>query len=191
MNNNTSATGGTLVAVPEPDAVVLRRFLQGVFAAITEIPGNLVRPRWQRNPVASPDFDEDWMAFGITRRAVDGSLHVQHKDDTGSTVRYDETLTVLCSFYGPKCEVKAEMLRDGLGINQNRELMLLAGMGINSFGDILHVPEVANDQWVDRCDLELLVSREVSKLYKILSFGSAIGAIITETMTLPFEVKQP
>lgn len=190
---NTSATGGPLIGTPMPDSVALRRFFQGLVVAVTGLPSEMVRPRWQRHPPPMPDFDTDWCAIGITKRTPSKQIYVKtiaKLDGTDeTTVSYDEALLIAASFYGPRAEDYCEMLRDGLPIPQNREPLLIAGMGLGDIGATFNVPELINGQWEQRCDVEFTIDREVSKLYQILSFASAIGAIITETMTLPFEVE--
>jgi hypothetical protein len=63
-----SASGGYLVPVsPLPlDDEELGRRLSNVVAGVTGIPGNLVRPRWQKNPPPIPDEGVDWVAVGVT-----------------------------------------------------------------------------------------------------------------------------
>lgn len=186
---NTSATGGTLTAAM-PDNVALRRFFQGLIAATTTLAPALVRPAWQRNPPPAPGFDVNWCAFRVSQREALGAIRVR-QNTNDATVTYDERVTISTMFYGPRCEDYAEMLRDGLPIAQNREPLMVAGMGLEEVGELLRQPELVNDQWLDRCDMDFTVTREVSKLYKILGFAGAVGEIITETMTLPFEVAQP
>jgi hypothetical protein len=187
---NTSATGGYLVPPQLPDNLALRRFFQALIAGVTLLPGPSVRPLWQKNAPPQPEIDVDWCAFGIEDRRVLGNIFVR-QNDNDATVKYDQRLTLRCMFYGPNCEGYAERLQEGLPIGQNREAMQMAGMGVASIGRIVHVPELFNDQWYDRCDVSFMIDREVSKLYQILSFGSAIGVIITENMRVPFAVAQP
>lgn len=185
----TSATGGTLTTAL-PDGVALRRFLQGVLAAVTGLPPTMVRPRWQPNPPVMPKADIDWAAFGITRRTGDATVFVEARAD-GATVVRDEQLEILVSVYGPNAEAYAELFRDGMEVAQNREPLLLADIGLVEITPALHVPELLNNQWYNRCDFTWTVNRSTAKDYQILCFTGAVGAIITETMTLPFEVANP
>jgi hypothetical protein len=75
-------------------------------------------------------------------------------------------------------------------VSQNREPLLIASMGFQSASGLTHVPELHNQKWYERCDMTLTINRETGKVYEILCFTGAIGAIITETLTLPFEVTQ-
>ncbi len=189
---NTSATGGYLVA-PVPDRVALRRFFQGLIRGVTGLPGDSVRRLWQPNPPPRPEIDVDWCAFAISERSGNtlGGMYVQTNRDDSTFIRYDQRLNLNCTFYGPNCEGYAELLREGLQIGQNREVLQVAGMGLGGLSSITHVPEKIQDQWYDRADISFMIDREVSKLYQILSFGSAVGVIITESMQMPFGVVQP
>jgi len=186
----TSATGGTLTTTL-PNEVALRRFLQGLIAGITGLPGTMVRPRWQRNPVRMPGFTENWCAFTIGTRTPDANAFHEQTDDLTAKVVRHEALTLPCSFYGPDGASYAELLRDGLELGQNREVLLIAAMGFVECGPLLHLPELHNEEWYDRYDMEVFINREIGKQYDILCFTGAIGAIITETLSLPFEVSQP
>lgn len=185
----TSATGGYLTTAL-PDNVALRRFFQGLIKGITGLPGPMVRPRWQANPPPMPSIDTNWCSFGITARAPDASAYVSPAEENARIVRHED-LEIVCSFYGPAGEGYAEILRDGMQVSQNREPLLIASMGFKSNTGLTHVPEQHNDRWYERCDITLTISRETGKVYEILCFTGAIGAIITETLTLPFEVTNP
>lgn len=183
---NTSATGGPLVPTL-PDSVALRRFFQGLIKGVTGLPGDMVRPRWQANPPPRPSVEVDWCGFDIASRTPDANAHMQQLATTAKQTRHEQ-LEIKCSFYGPNCQGYGELLRDGLEVSQNREPLLLAGMGYVESANFFHLPELINDQYYERFDFSVFVNREVGKVYQILPFSGAIGAIITELLTLPFEV---
>lgn len=137
-----------------------------------------------------PGIDTNWCAFGLETRSPDASAYVAPDELSARVVRH-EAIDVFCSFYGPACESYAEVLRDGMQVSQNREPLLLASMGFKGNSNLTSAPELHNDRWYDRCDLTLTINRETGKVYEILCFTGAIGAIITETLTLPFEVTNP
>lgn len=184
----TSATGGYLTT-PLPDNVALRRFLQGMIVGISGLAATLVRPRWQKNPPPMPSVETNWCAFGISRRVPEAGAYIAPEVVSAKVVRH-EAVEVACSFYGPRSEDYAEAFREGLQVSQNREPLLLACMGLASVGPSVHVPELHNQEWYDRTDMSFTVNRETGKVYEILCFTGAIGAIITETLTFPFEVEQ-
>lgn len=188
----SSATGGPLLS-PLPDEVALRRFFQGLIVGITGLPGQSVLPRWQPNPPPMPAIEEDWVSFDIRERTPDANAYVVAgaTDEDGSTQLRHETFTLACSFFGPAGAGYAERLRDGLELGQNREPLLLAAMGYLSSAQTLFVPELHNQQWYSRHDLDLRFSRQLNKRYDILCFTGVVGAIITETLSLPFEANIP
>ena len=75
------------------------------------------------------------------------------------------------------------LLRDGLEISQNRELLYLASMAYVGASATTHVPELVNDRWFDRADITLTFRREIVREYPVLHFLSANGLIYTETIT--------
>jgi hypothetical protein len=193
--NDTSATGGYLLDANETlEGQDLRRFLQRLIAGITNLDGTRVRQSWQQNPPPVPDINTDWCGFGITGRRAefDGRVYL---DELGTTYLYrHEELDVLCTFYGPDCLDYAAILRDGLLLSQNREPLLLNGMGLVGCADILHSPELINDRFYDRADMTMTLRRLVTRTYPILDFASASGVIETDeetpTLTETFAVTQ-
>lgn len=188
----SSATGGPLTAAL-PDEVALRRFFQGLIVGVTGISGTLVRPRWQPNPPPMPGVEENWVSFDIRERTPDANAYVvvNQTDEAGAQQLRHETFTLACSFFGPAGGSYAELLRDGLELGQNREPLLLAAMGYLTAGQTLFLPELHNQQWYSRHDLDLRFSRQLNKRYDILCFTGVVGAIITETLSLPFEANIP
>jgi hypothetical protein len=182
----TSATGGKLVTTL-PNEVALRRLLQGVLAGVMGLPPAFVRPRWQPNPPVIPADTIDWAAFGISKRTGSADISVEQKE-LSATITRQEQLEVLVSVYGPNAESYCELFRDGMALAQNREVMFLACMGLVEITPIVHAPELYNNQWYNRCDFTWVVNRETNKEYQILCFAGALGAIITETMNLPYSV---
>lgn len=178
---NTSATGGYLDQTAGPtESQDLRRFLQSVIVGVTGLDGSLVRQNWQPNPPPMPAITADWCGFGIIGRRADANAFVQTSGDTGGSLLRHEENDVLCSFYGPSCLDYAGRLRDGLQLSQNREQLFLVGMGLIGFSDIVHVPELVNQQWFDRADITWSLRRVVGRAYQVLSFVKADGVIVTD-----------
>src|ERR1700694_2060232 len=127
-----SSTGGYLIpsAAPAPlEGQALLDFLQGVIVGITGLAGTMVRPVWQSGPPNIPDAGTAWCAFRITTRPSSTFPHVKH-DPAGQgadALQRHEALHVLCSFYdlgsGGQADGLAALLRDGLSIPQNREIL--------------------------------------------------------------------
>jgi hypothetical protein len=148
------------------------------------LPGNLVRPRWQPNPPPTPDVSVDWAACGITRVTASFEPSSQHYGDaTGGLAGYDrvrrqEQVTYRVSCYGPNAGDNCSMLRDGLYVEQNRQFWKLNAVGLVEAQTIDHVPDLFRQQWRDRYDLEIIVNREVRRIYLIRDLVRAKGVIL-------------
>ena len=193
MGNNSS-TGGYLVENPAPaplpmEGQDLSRFLQQLVVGITGLDGTFVRPRWQPTPPAQPDVSTDWCAIGIVLRTPDDNPVLWH-DSTGNgqdmLMRHEE-LEILASFYGPNCQDFASQLRDGVYLGQNRENLLINDMGLVGVGEIQAVPELINQQWVNRCDVKVTIRRQIRRTYPVLNLLTASGTIETAVITETFQ----
>jgi len=196
-NPDTSATGGYLspAGAPAPlEGQALFRFFHDLFAGILQIDPALVRPRWQVEPPNQPDLATvSWLAFGITARATDTFAYVGHVGAVGATPGYDqlqrhEELTILTSHYGPEADLNAEVLRDGLQIAQNREVLQLNNMSVIETGEALTVPVLVKERWLYRVDLSVRIRRQITRNYPVLDLASAAGTIASDTTTTPFSI---
>lgn len=190
-----SSTGGYLIqdgALPGPlEDAVLDDFMHDLVAGVTGIDNKLVMPRWQEEPPNLPPKGTDWCAFGIPTRRTDTYPVISHDPSAAGgegadvLVRHEE-LDLLCSFYGPNNQGNATKLRDGMGIAQNREPLLAAGMGLVSVGEPTKAPELIKNTWVGRSDLTVVIKRAISREYPVRNVVSAEGTIDTETVTTAF-----
>jgi hypothetical protein len=188
---NTSATGGYLApsASNAKEDEVLRVFFQQMVSGITGIDGTMVRPRWQAEPPNMPSFGTDWAAIGVMKRVRDVNAYVAHKsvsDVNGNNIGTDfvfrnEVMDVLCSFYGPNCEAKSELLAMGLEVDQNREVMQLAGFGLVCVEDAVMMADLFNERWVTRIDLPFQMRRAQLYQYPVLDLIAAQGTIVEGT----------
>ena len=180
---NTSATGGYLSPAanspPEMDSD-LDALFQAAVAAITGLPGNMVRPRWQAVAPVHPEPGTNWAAIGITEIVPDDTPSIQHTgqnvgqpEEVGyDTLARHELVSLLCTFYGPLGMQNAGLLRDGLGIPQNMAALTVNGIGFVDAGPIRQVPEIYNQQWIKRFDMLLQFRRKVARVYPILNILS-------------------
>jgi hypothetical protein len=177
---NTSATGGYLDTALGTDKP-LRAFFQTMIKSITGIDGSLVRPRWQPNPPKQPSNETNWCAFGFDSVKSDHGAYVKTAlNGLGSTLSRHEDVFLSAAFYGPNCYSFASLLRDGLEIQQNRDVLKQNGVAYLYEEGITHNPELINDIWFDRQDLKLKFNREINREYAILSFVDASGIIVTD-----------
>jgi len=187
---STSATGGYLIpsATNAKEDETLRVFFQQMVAGITGIDGTMVRPRWQAEPPNMPQFGSDWAAIGVTKRVRDTNAYVTHRntiDENGNNIISDyvyrnEIMDVLCSFYGPNCEAKSELLAMGLEVDQNREIMQLSGFGLVCVEDAVMMADFFNNREVTRIDLPFQMRRAQLYQYSVLDLVAAEVTIIED-----------
>ncbi len=131
-----------------------------------------MRPRWQPTPPTQPPVHVDWAAVGIQRWYSLDYLAIRHdpKGDggLGQDVAYrNQTLDVMCVFYGPHASGIANAFMDGLGVPQNWEMLNKQGIRLKSCEEITNTSELINMQWVPRCDVMLTVQRQVTRRYQV------------------------
>lgn len=167
--STSSAAAGYLQPTQSPiygDA--LDSLFQGAIASLSNLPGDLVRPRWQHYAPKTPPIDTDWCAVGIHNIARDWGATV-HIDEM---IRHEE-IELLCSFYGPGAMDNATLTQDNLTIEQNFTELEQAGLFYRRFDDVIPAPELINDQWLKRYDLTVYFGRAVHRTYNIESIESA------------------
>lgn len=183
-STNSSAFAGYLTPTSAPPAndFDLSDQLNELIAGVTGIPGQNVRPRYQPRPPVIPAATTDWIAFGdITTDTlrVASPIKRHYSDGDGhDELRQDTLLTVLVSAYGPNSKHYSELLRDGLFIDQNFDVARTRGLKLQEIGTIRHVPELINDIWYRRYDMELLLKREVVRSYAVLNILSSQGTLV-------------
>lgn len=191
-NANDSASGGYLVDQPPPPATVndLQAALQTALTALSGLPGSLVRPRWQPMPPVQPPVETTWLAVGVTNVEADEYPFLLHVGDVvlpGATapgytiMQRHSTITVVASFYGPMADGTAAQVRDALYIPQNYEGLMPVGMKLRTIHDIQRVPELINQQYVDRADLRMEFRAMSSRTYPIRDLAGADVTINTDT----------
>lgn len=184
-----SSTGGYLP--PQPPLPLndteLQHFFHDVIVGITGLDNTLVRPSWQINPPPIPAIEIDWAAFGITTQIHENEPAQVQISDSISEMRRHETLDILCVFYGPNAQSLSLCLRDGMYLAQNREPMLLAGMGLVGFNYNLHTAELINDRYFNRFDLTMIIRREVKRQFPILTFLQADGTLYADNNSIIIE----
>lgn len=169
----------------EDDA--LDDFFQAFVVGITGLPGNMVRPRYQAvEPPNLPDYGTDWAAIGVMTIDSDDYPYIHHYDNIllgNNAFAFDEmirqeNIEILCSFYGPDAGNYCSILRDGMYIPQNFEVLTLAGMGVTSAGPHMQkIPQRIKNQWTNRWDINLYIKRAIQRRYAIFSLVSAAAQL--------------
>lgn len=202
---NTSASGGFLLpsATPAPlEGQDLNRFIQQWVVGITGLDGDMVRPRFQSEPPNIPDEGQVWAAIGIMDQPSDTYPAVIHHGGDDLDGGYDELqrhedLHLLCSFYdlgtNGQAQTYAKLLRDGIAIPQNREVLTRNDFGYVSVGQVLPVPSLLKVRWLYRVDLGVVLRREVKRVYAVENIASANGTLKTDdpARSVPITVDAP
>lgn len=165
--------------LPFPGGLNLTQFIQAVLVGISGIDGTLVRPQWQVEPPKSPDILVNWMAFGISVASPNANLYIE-TDNAGVTrTQRMETLEIASSIYGPDALEIAALITDGFQIPNNLEGLRSAKMGFIEVSPTRRVPDLVNERFVDRIQMSIFLTREIQRVYPILSILSANGTIHT------------
>lgn len=194
---NDSSTGGylqpTVDMAPPAEDKDLDYILQDLIVGISNLPPTLVRRRWQSRPPRQPEADVDWCAFGVMSMTPDDNpALIHHGENEGYTEEQRHLRVVtLASFYGPNSSWYAGLLRDGIEIPQNRDtLRATSGLALVATRQIVELPELINQLWVRRADLNVEFNRQITRYWPIKNLKSAQGTIITGTgpqRTLPWK----
>lgn len=182
--SNDSSTGGYLQPVPQfpvlPGGLTFEQFIQSVFVGISGLPGDLVRPKWQPNPPKQPDTSTNWLAFAEVNNDADTNMYVGSKVVSSTIVNVSqrmEELEIQCSFYGPLSKSYMQLTRDGFQIQQNLDALTSAKMGFVNAQRGHRIPELVNEVWVDRWEMNFFLRCQILRSYPILTFLSTSGTL--------------
>lgn len=202
MSTKTSATGGFLHPNPQPPPIdsipaglTFVQFIQQLLVGLSMFQGALVRPEWQQEPPKQPDIDTNWLAFGFTQATADFNAYVSKDPADVTTLQRNEEIPISISVYGPQAYDNMGLIRDGFQLTQNLATLRRAKIGFAYDNPAIHVPDFFNERWYDRWRFEVVVRRQIQRVYPILSFVSATGVIYTQVATeniqLPWAVEGP
>lgn len=167
---NSSVAGflGSISNIPNDQA--LEDALNPTIAGITQLDANTqIRPRFQEDPPAVPDRSVNWVAFGITRILSDTCAATVQQSNSSALVIRNQDIEVLLSWYGPQAGNNAEVFRDGLQIDQNRDLLRAADLGIITIGEARKAPELFKSKYLNRYDMTLMLRRRTARQFSILT----------------------
>lgn len=166
---NSSVAGflGSITSIPNDQ--LLENVLNPTIAGITQLDGDTqIRPRYQEDPPAVPDRSTNWVAFGVSRVISDTVAATKQNAGSAEVVRYQE-IEVLLSWYGPQAGNYAELFRDGLQVDQNRDLLNQNELGVISIGEARKAPELFKQKFLTRYDMTLMLRRRTARVYPVLT----------------------
>lgn len=180
---NTSKTKGFLTPVgtiPVYDNdldTVFRQFIAGV----TGLDRSLVGSCWNgRFPVEATD-ETTWCQAGVISYGGNPGPSIVHNgtnpadgDDGTDVLTWQEELTLLARFYGPKSEFYAALLKYGCMVKQNADELLDWGIAFaaadKTFSEIVTV----NNLLVKETSFSLYFRRSVSFTYQVRNIAGGI-----------------
>lgn len=178
-----------------PNSLTQTQFIQSVLTGISGLPGELVRPKWQKEMPKQPDIDTNWLAFSESVLTPNANLFIGVQPDGKNITSRQSRLEVQLSFYGPRALEIYGIVADGFQIPQNLEALRFARMGFTEIGAGTRVPDLVNERWVNRLECTLVLQVEAQRTYPILTLIGATGTIHTTLVNgdneLDFKTKIP
>lgn len=191
---NTSASGGYLQPVPPLSSSGDDDFIdviQEMVCGITGIDGHWLFPRWQTSPPTMPEWDVTWGALGFSEVHADvfsATIHRSENEGRDTLIRQSEIDTAV-TFYGPNSGLYAAMLRDGLQIAQNREILYSHGLAFVETSHIVSQSELINQRWISRYDITVTIRRMVVLDYNVQNLLSSQGTVTTGEYQTQFDTE--
>lgn len=163
-------------------------FLHGWIAGLSGLPGSLVRPRWQPEPPNMPDFNVNWVAWGILEVEEDRFAYQGQQDDATGVIERDEILLMLMSFYGPQAGQLAKRVSASLQLNQNRGYLRAQNMTVVEVMDHIRVPALVKELWVPRVDQRIRFRRRATWAYQIKTLEDFRAELDNERYITPMQI---
>lgn len=193
---NTSASGGYLTPTNSTiDDAALDAVFQALIVGLTGLDGALVRPRWQPVAPKMPEPSVNWVAIGVKDDAMDDNPSIQHIPTASGGSGKDELsrqeqIEVLATFYGPNAKGICKQVRDGMYIDQNREVIKTYGIVFVECRNIVAVPDLMNEQWVKRYDMPMIFRRTIIRDYAIENILTSGITLYNEQQVIEIEVSE-
>jgi hypothetical protein len=165
--------------------------VQGAVAGITGLDPTLVRPRFQPNAPALPDFHVEWAAVGLSRTSPDAFAFVRQLDAETAELQRDCRVEMLASFYGPRGNAVANRFVDGLQIEANRFALKAAGIKVNWTGDVMSAPAFVKERWTKRFDVNVHLSYRTFRRYKQAAIDKLDSYLDNEHYLTPIATRKP
>lgn len=156
-------------------------FIHDFIQGITSLDTAAIRPQWQRIPANSPDIATNWISFGVVDRVDDFMPSYSFDPIIGMTISRNQLLKVQLSFIGPLCNSIQAIFRDGITIEQNRDILTASGFSVHKLSSPMNANLLINERWQKRTDQYITFRRAISRIYPIKDLVSATAEVITST----------
>lgn len=163
--------------VPVPNGLTLTQYIQTILVGLSDLPGNMVRPKWQRDPPSQPDVN--WLAFGIDVTTPDANSYVGLNSQGNVESQRHSRLEIGCAATGPRCLELYGLIRDGFQIQPNLFTLRAANLGFVEVTRGVHIPDLVNEKFIDRILFSVVLNHETIRIYPIPTLVSASGVIRT------------
>lgn len=154
----------------------LFNFFHDFIAGLTGLAGNLVLPRWQPEPPNIPATAPNFAAFGVTTYKADTYAADVLKAAGTFEIHRHETIELLVSFFGLNCGALGRIFRDGIQVEQNRDVLSMNNFGLLECNDVVMAPTLFKERWLRRADVAFSVRRQVVRGFPVQPL---VGAIIS------------
>jgi hypothetical protein len=143
-------------------------FFHVLIVGLTALPGDVVLPRWQPEPPNIPSAAPNWCGFGIDSYEADLFPAEVMRADGTFEMHLHEKFSVLFSFYGANAGAYARMIRDGIKLSQNYEVLQMNNMGIVEGGEVRMIPSLLKERWLRRADVAFTFKRQVVRGFPVV-----------------------
>lgn len=180
---NTSKTKGFLTpvgAIPVYDNdldTVFRQFIAGV----TGLDESVVGSCWNENFPAQATDEVTWCQAGVVSYGGNPGPSIVHNgtdpadpDDGTDVLTWQEELTLLTRFYGPKAAFYAALLKYGCMVKQNADELLVNGIVFASADKTVSEIVPVNNLPVKETTFSLYFRRSVSFTYQVRNLARGI-----------------
>lgn len=169
-----STTKGFIVPISEPinDEALTDAIHTTLHGVIGTLLPEMIRPRWQPNPVNSPEGSQDWVAFGIQGHTPDVfAAETHHESINGGEARVEREEVMACqiAFYGPNAYLHDARLRAGLDLAQNRWALNEIGVAFVEYQAPVRVPDLRGLTWINKIEATLVLRRRTRHVYPVRS----------------------
>lgn len=160
-----------------PQGFTLTQFIQMVLVGLSDLPGPMVRPKWQIAPPKQPDVAVNWIGFGVDVAVPDANAYIGLDESVNTVSQRHETLEVGCAIYGPDALDIYGLIRDGFQIQPNLFALRSANMGFVEISQALTLPDLVHERFINRVQTSIFLRREIQRVYPIVTLLSANGVI--------------